>query len=60
MLRWMEKPGTRLVELTGTLACPAPGTGAYSAFLARVEAAAPTATRSPTAGPWAPAPGPSG
>ena len=26
----MEKPGTRLVELTGTLACPAPGTGAFS------------------------------
>src|SRR4051812_49525009 len=37
VLRWMEKPGTRLVELTGTLACPAPGTGAYNAFLARVE-----------------------
>jgi DNA polymerase III subunit epsilon len=38
VLRWMEKPGTRLVELSGTLACPAPGTGAYSSFLARVEA----------------------
>jgi DNA polymerase III subunit epsilon len=37
VLRWMEKPGTRLVELTGTLACPAPGTGAFNAFLARVE-----------------------
>jgi DNA polymerase-3 subunit epsilon len=37
ILRWMEKPGTRLVELTGTLACPAPGTGAYTTFLARVE-----------------------
>jgi DNA polymerase-3 subunit epsilon len=37
VLRWMEKPGTRLVELSGTLACPAPGTGAYSSFLARVE-----------------------
>jgi DNA polymerase-3 subunit epsilon len=37
VLRWMEKPGTRLVELDGTLACPAPGTGAYSAFLARVD-----------------------
>jgi DNA polymerase-3 subunit epsilon len=37
VLRWMEKPGTRLVELTGTLACPAPGTGAYTDFLARVE-----------------------
>ena len=38
ILRWMEKPGTRLVEVTGTLACPAPGTGAFTAFLARVEA----------------------
>jgi DNA polymerase-3 subunit epsilon len=37
VLRWMEKPGTRLVELTGTLASPAPGTGAYSRFLDRVE-----------------------
>ena len=27
VLRWMEKPGTRLVDLTGTLACPAPGHG---------------------------------
>jgi DNA polymerase-3 subunit epsilon len=38
ILRWMEKPGTRLVELTGTLASPAPGTGAFTSFLARVEA----------------------
>jgi DNA polymerase-3 subunit epsilon len=38
VLRWIEKPGTRLVELEGTLACRAPGTGAYSGFLARVEA----------------------
>ena len=38
ILRWMEKPGTRLVEVTGTLASPAPGTGAFSSFLARVEA----------------------
>jgi DNA polymerase-3 subunit epsilon len=38
VLRWLEKPGTRLVRLTGTLACAAPGTGAYSGFLARVEA----------------------
>ena len=30
VLRWMEKPGTRLVDLTGTLACPAPGTGAFN------------------------------
>jgi DNA polymerase-3 subunit epsilon len=37
ILRWMEKPGTRLVEVTGTLASPAPGTGAFNAFLARVE-----------------------
>ncbi|MGZ4624162.1 MAG: DEDD exonuclease domain-containing protein [Blastococcus sp.] len=37
VLRWMEKPGTRLVELSGTLACPAPGTGAYSSFLERAE-----------------------
>jgi DNA polymerase-3 subunit epsilon len=38
VLRWMEKPGTRLVELDGTLACPAPGTGAFSGFLARADA----------------------
>ena len=38
ILRWMEKPGTRLVELTGILASPAPGTGAFTAFLDRVEA----------------------
>src|SRR3954471_1594066 len=37
ILRWMEKPGTRLVQLTGTLASRAPGTGAFSTFLARVE-----------------------
>jgi DNA polymerase-3 subunit epsilon len=37
VLRWMEKPGTRLVDVDGTLACPAPGTGAYSSFLARVD-----------------------
>jgi DNA polymerase-3 subunit epsilon len=38
VLRWMEKPGTRLVQVTGTLACTAPGTGAYTAFLQRVDA----------------------
>jgi DNA polymerase III subunit epsilon len=38
VLRWMEKPGTRLVEVDGVLACPAPGTGAFSGFLARAEA----------------------
>jgi DNA polymerase-3 subunit epsilon len=37
VLRWMEKPGTRLVELTGTLACPAPGTGAYNHFLDQAD-----------------------
>ncbi|RBY82610.1 DEDD exnuclease domain-containing protein [Geodermatophilus sp. TF02-6] len=38
VLRWMEKPGTRLVQVSGTLACPAPGTGGYTAFLDRVAA----------------------
>ncbi len=38
IMRWMEKPGTRLVELTGILACPAPGTGSFTTFLERVEA----------------------
>jgi len=38
VLRWLEKPGTRLVELTGTLASRTPGTGGYSGFLALVEA----------------------
>jgi DNA polymerase-3 subunit epsilon len=38
VMRWMEKPGTRLVEVDGTLACAAPGTGGFSGFLARVEA----------------------
>ncbi|MEU2350869.1 DEDD exonuclease domain-containing protein [Modestobacter sp. NPDC049651] len=38
VLRWLEKAGTRLVDVTGTLASRTPGTGDYSAFLARVEA----------------------
>jgi DNA polymerase-3 subunit epsilon len=38
VLRWMEKPGTRLVDLTGTLASRTPGTGRYTDFLARVDA----------------------
>jgi DNA polymerase-3 subunit epsilon len=38
VLRWLERPGTRLVDLTGILASRAPGTGLYSGFLARVEA----------------------
>jgi DNA polymerase-3 subunit epsilon len=33
VLRWMEKPGTRLVQLTGVLASPAPGTGPFTSFL---------------------------
>jgi DNA polymerase-3 subunit epsilon len=33
----MEKPGTRLVQVTGTLACAAPGTGAFTDFLRRVD-----------------------
>jgi DNA polymerase-3 subunit epsilon len=37
VLRWMEKPGTRLVELTGVLACAAPGTGPFGPFLDRVD-----------------------
>jgi DNA polymerase III subunit epsilon len=37
VLRWMEKPGTRLVQVTGTLACAAPGTGAFTDFLRRVD-----------------------
>jgi DNA polymerase III subunit epsilon len=37
VLRWMEKPGTRLVQVTGTLACAAPGTGAFTGFLRRVD-----------------------
>jgi DNA polymerase-3 subunit epsilon len=38
VMRWIEKPGTRLVQVEGVLACPAPGTGPFSGFLARVEA----------------------
>ncbi|CCH88937.1 DNA-directed DNA polymerase [Modestobacter italicus] len=38
VLRWMEKPGTRLVDVTGTLASRTPGTGPYNGFLTRVEA----------------------
>jgi DNA polymerase-3 subunit epsilon len=37
VLRWMEKPGSRLVELDGVLASPVPGTGPYNAFLSRVD-----------------------
>jgi DNA polymerase-3 subunit epsilon len=38
VLRWMEKPGTRLVDVCGTLASRTPGTGSYNDFLARVDA----------------------
>ncbi|MPQ97660.1 DEDD exonuclease domain-containing protein [Modestobacter sp. I12A-02628] len=38
VLRWMEEPGTRLVDVEGTLASRAPGIGRLAAFLARVEA----------------------
>ncbi|MGY1619842.1 DEDD exonuclease domain-containing protein [Geodermatophilus sp. SYSU D00691] len=38
VMRWIEKPGTRLVQVEGVLACPAPGTGPYTGFLDRVEA----------------------
>ncbi|MGY1603383.1 DEDD exonuclease domain-containing protein [Geodermatophilus sp. SYSU D00815] len=38
VMRWIEKPGTRLVQVDGVLACPAPGTGPFTGFLARVEA----------------------
>jgi DNA polymerase-3 subunit epsilon len=60
VLRWMEKPGTRLVELTGTLACPAPGTGPTAASSPGWRPAAPArpVRRRPVAG--HPAPGPSG
>ncbi len=37
VLRWMEQPGTRLVELTGTLACRAPGIGRLAGFLTQVD-----------------------
>jgi DNA polymerase-3 subunit epsilon len=37
VLRWMERPGTRLVQLDGTLASRVPGVGAFAAFLSRVE-----------------------
>ncbi|MGN6333613.1 MAG: DEDD exonuclease domain-containing protein [Motilibacteraceae bacterium] len=37
VLRWLEEPGTRLVELEGTWACPAFGAGSRRAWL---EAAA--------------------
>lgn len=36
ILRWLDTPGTRLVDLTGVLACPARG-GTAAGWLSRVE-----------------------
>ena len=33
VLRWLEQPGTRLVELTGTWACPTHGAGGLGELL---------------------------
>jgi DNA polymerase-3 subunit epsilon len=37
ILRWLETPGTRLVDVQGTWALPARGAGAHSAMLSAVE-----------------------
>jgi len=42
ILRWLDTPGTRLVDLTGVLSCPARG-GAAADWLSRVEGAGQTA-----------------
>ena len=34
ILRWLEEPGTRLVERTGAWSCPAPGAGGLRGYLA--------------------------
>ena len=61
VLRWMEKPGTRLVELDRHPGQPRPGHGRLTATSSPgSRPAAPTATRSPTAGRWAPARGRTG
>ncbi len=39
VLRWLEKPGTRLVRLEGTWASPVRGAGAHRDWLAAAEAA---------------------
>lgn len=39
VLRWLEAPGCRLVEVDGTFACPARGAGGLGDWLAMVEAA---------------------
>lgn len=46
VLRWLEEPGTRLVELDGTWACPARGAGGLGDLLEwRGDSADPTADR---------------
>ena len=46
ILRWLEEPGTRLVELTGTWSCPARGAGGLGELLEwRADAADPTFDR---------------
>ena len=46
ILRWLEEPGTRLVELTGTWSCPAHGAGGLGELLDyRADAADPTGDR---------------
>jgi DNA polymerase-3 subunit epsilon len=46
ILRWLEEPGTRLVELTGEWACPARGAGGLGDILEHRDAPAdPTADR---------------
>jgi DNA polymerase-3 subunit epsilon len=34
ILSWLEEPGTRLVELTGTWSCPSRGAGGLGVLLA--------------------------
>jgi DNA polymerase-3 subunit epsilon len=38
VLRWLEQPGTRLVSLTGTWACPTHGAGGVSLWAEAAEA----------------------
>ncbi len=38
ILRWLDSPGTRLVELDGQWACPAYGAGRWRGWLDQVEA----------------------
>lgn len=48
VLRWLETPGTRLVEVEGSWVYPAPGAGAYTSLVAAVgddRAARPFADR---------------